>query len=278
MQVYVGVDCGGTWTRVGKMNLKKEIVEEVKFPSLSSLSGKVALNLLIKKITEVVGDDEVLGIGIALCGVVVNDTLSACSNLPALVHYPIKEELQKAFKVPVYLDNDANTAALCEAMLGSGKEFESVYYLTFSTGAGGAYVLHQQVVAGSHGCAGEISFLPLKDDFCGNDFTGKAIERRGNRSTKEVFEGYGKDEVCTSIIEDVIEKIGAVLACISLVIDPDVIILSGGMMASLSKLMNKLEESYEAKIIEGMKAELRYAMFDEPGVLGAALLGMSRKG
>lgn len=277
MKVFVGVDCGGTWTRVGKINENKEVITEVKFESLKEKSADEAIRILENKIKEVVVQDELQGIGVALCGVVNKDVLVACTNLPSLVNYPVKESLSDIFKVPVYLENDANAAALAEAVEGSGKGYESVYYMTFSTGAGGAYVLNQQVVAGAHGCAGEISFLPLKDDYQGNDFTGKAVARRGNRSTKEVFDNYDTDAECKAIVDDVIEKIGAVLSCVSLIVDPDVIVLAGGMMSSLCNYWKEIESSYECKIFEGLKADLKLASFKEAGLLGAALIPMTKR-
>ena len=70
----------------------------------------------------------------------VKGTMIMATNLPGFEDYPICDKLSERFGLPVFIDNDANVAGLAEAILGAGKDYPTCYYVTISTGIGGAFI------------------------------------------------------------------------------------------------------------------------------------------
>jgi len=107
-----------------------------------------------------------VAIGLGVPGAVdrTEGTLSYPPNLPGWEVVALRDELQKdldenaGLKVPVFLDNDANAAALGEAVYGAGREFQDFLMVTLGTGVGGGIVLNRQLYHGPNGTAGEIGF------------------------------------------------------------------------------------------------------------------------
>ena len=90
------------------------------------------------------------GIGIGAPGPVdtVYGVMIMASNLPGFENYPICAKLKQRFNLPVFIDNDANVAGLAEAILGAGKDYPTNYFITCSTGIGGALVVDKKLVSG----------------------------------------------------------------------------------------------------------------------------------
>ena len=146
------------------------------------------------------GIENVEGIGIGVPGPVdvVKGVMIMASNLPGFENYPIAEKLSTKFNKPVFLDNDANVAGLAEAVLGAGKDYPTCYYVTVSTGIGGAFTVNKQLISGGRGHAGEIGNIIVKNNgykqgalnpgAAEGECSGTAITRKGQ-------EALGKDLV-----------------------------------------------------------------------------------
>jgi glucokinase len=100
----------------------------------------------------------VLGIGIGYPDPLdaKSGTILSPPNLPGWERIPLASIVEEHFELPVKVDNDANVAAVAEAKLGAGAGYESVYYLTVSTGVGGGFVINGKVFQGANGYAGEV--------------------------------------------------------------------------------------------------------------------------
>ena len=142
----------------------------------------------------------VSGIGIGVPGPVdtVKGTMIMATNLPGFEDYPICDKLSERFGLPVFIDNDANVAGLAEAILGAGKDYPTCYYVTISTGIGGAFIADGKLISGGRGHAGEIGNIIVKNNgykfgslnpgAAEGEASGTAITRKG----KELL---GEDKV-----------------------------------------------------------------------------------
>src|SRR5579885_3314735 len=136
--------------------------------------------------------DEISGIGIAAPGPLDNRTgvVFAPPNLPGWDHVPLKDLFQQRFNVPIFVENDANTAALGEYMFGAGRDSKEMVYMTISTGIGGGIISGGKILEGVSGTAAELGHMTIdwrgERCNCGNIgcleaiTSGTAIGRRAN--------------------------------------------------------------------------------------------------
>ena len=84
------------------------------------------------------------------------------TNLPGFENYPICDKLADRFNLPTFIDNDANVAGLAEALLGAGKDYPTCYYVTISTGIGGAFIVDGKLVSGVEDMLEKLGILFVK--------------------------------------------------------------------------------------------------------------------
>lgn len=177
-------------------------------------------------------------------------------NLPGWHHVPLGELLAKELLLPVFVSNDANMAALGEQRYGAGRGIRHLLFVTVSTGIGGAIVVNGRLYEGHHGYAGEIGHISMQPDGpYGKSRTAGALEaiasgtalaeearrrlalrepsllRRRRRVTAEaVFEALQQgDALARSVVDRGIRYLGAGLASMVNVVDPEMLIIGGGL-------------------------------------------------
>ena len=296
MKMYIGIDLGGTNVRAALVDEQGTIHQVVKRDSRAHESAPVILNNLIECIQELPGYEKAVGIGLGVPGPVDVKAgyMLMATNIPALAKYPIKLELESQLHIPVFLDNDANVAGLAEALVGAGRGKDVVYYVTQSTGIGGALIVHGKIVSGRVGHAGEVGnlIIDLRRDHINhlnvgaieNEASGTALIRKGQmlvdssiESAYDVFKQMKSNEQARHIVETMARDMGTMFSYIAHIVDPDVFILGGGVTKSSEYYFDTMIESYVSKVhpplasTPFLKAEL-----DEPGLVGAAMLPKSQ--
>jgi glucokinase len=211
-------------------------------------------------------------------------------NIPGLQDFPIRRLLEEATGRPVYLENDANAAALAEHHLGAGKGEKSSLFLTVSTGIGGGVVLEGRVLRGERGQGGELGHTTLLPGgpVCGCGLegclealaAGRALEREAGYAygrpvdTRELFRLYEeKDPKAERILLQAARYVGIGLASLVKAFDPGVVILGGGIALNAPEgYFEALQEAYR-RYLQGWEAPpVRKALLGaEAGLLGAAL-------
>lgn len=306
MKYYIGIDLGGTNVRTLLVDETGKSYSEVKDSTERENGPDYVCAKIIRQIssldTSVCGGlSGVEGIGIGVPGPVdvINGTMIMATNLPGFENYPICEKLSDKFNLPVFIDNDANVAGLAEAVLGAGKEYPTCYYVTISTGIGGAFVVDGKLVSGGRGHAGEIGNIIVKNNgykFGGlnpgaaeGETSGTAITRKGKallredkvRHAGDVFRLASEGDLkAQSIVDECISELATMFANIAHTVDPHCFVLGGGVMKSKEYFLDQLVEQFNSKIHVGMRGHipLLQAKLEDCGAIGAAMLPMSRLG
>ena len=306
MKYYIGIDLGGTNVRTLLVDEKGQSYSEVKDNTEREKGPDFVCSKIIRQIESLDysvcgGIENVQGIGIGVPGPVdtVHGVMIMATNLPGFENYPICEKLSTRFNLPVFIDNDANVAGLAEALLGAGKGKPSCYYVTISTGIGGAFIVNGQLVSGGRGHAGEIGNIIVKNNgykFGGlnagaaeGEASGTAITRKGKELLGEDVVNHAGDVfrladegnvVAQGIVDEVISEWATMFANIAHTGDPHCFVIGGGVMKSKKYFYDRLVEQFNAKIHVGMRGyiPLLETELEDCGAIGAAMLPMSRLG
>lgn len=303
MKYYIGVDLGGTNVRSLLVDEKGAIIAEVKGETDAQNGPDNVTKKIIKQIesidySSIGGFEKIEGIGIGVPGPVdtVNKWMIMASNLgESFAEYPICDKLQAYFSKPTFIDNDANVAGLAEALVGAGKFKATVFYITISTGIGGAIIIDGKLVSGNRGHAGEIGNIIVKSNAerinhlnpgaVENEASGTAIVRKARavfgdkiRHAGDLFElaSEGNAEAI-AIKNDFVDCITTLLANVCHTIDPHCIVMGGGVMKSKDYFMDELTTMFNSKIHAGMQGHipLLEVELEDCGAIGAAMLPMS---
>lgn len=300
MKYYIGIDLGGTNVRVAKVDEDGNIVKDIIKPS-RALEGPKAINDNIIEILKEYNMSDVEGIGLAIPGPVDSEknVITQATNIPGCEGYPFADNIEKEFGKKVILDNDANVAGLAESMFGAGRGHKTVFYITHSTGIGGALIIDQKIHSGHKGYAGEVAnvivdpqakaypnYTHLNRGGVETVASGTALRligeeilgEEGNSSIK-IFELARKcDERALAIVDKMCKDLGTCLAAISAVVAPDCFVIGGGCSKANDVYFETLRKYFKNMAHPGMRdVPIKLAELDEPGVVGAAMLVKSRE-
>ena len=296
MKTYIGIDLGGTLVRVAKVTATGEILHEEKSDSYAQQGPEIVLDNIVKLVKNIPNYKDCEGIGMGIPGPVdtAKGYISMATNLVGFEKYPVVAKLEKDLGLKVFLDNDANVAGLAEAKVGAGKDLPIVYYLTHSTGIGGALVVNGRVVSGKSGYAGEVANIVV----CGNtekinhltpgavenEAGGTSLVRRAQTlvdseitDARQIFEMAREgNEKALDLVDDMAKKFALMMASIGHVVDPHIFVIGGGITKSADMYLDKVEEYYKSFVHKGMREiDIKLAELDEPGIIGAAMLPIS---
>lgn len=306
MRYFIGVDLGGTNVRSLLVDEKGHIINEKKEATESENGPDFVLQKIIKQIegldySSIGGFENVEGIGIGVPGPVdtVNKWMVMASNLKGFDFYPVCDKLQTYFNKPTFIDNDANVAGLAEAILGAGRLKSTVFYITISTGIGGAFIVDGKLVSGNRGHAGEIGNIIVKSNgerinhlnpgAVENEASGTALVRKARARLGEdqishagqVFElAANGNEIAQEIRMDFLECVSTMMANIAHTVDPHCFVIGGGVMKSKEYFFEDLERMFNEKIHRGMQGHtpILTVEIEDCGAIGAAMLPMSHLG
>ncbi|MBR3363580.1 MAG: ROK family protein [Solobacterium sp.] len=296
MKSYLGIDLGGTNVRVAKISEDGKILAQVKGPSYGQEGPAKVMANIKEMVRDIPGWKDCAGIGVGVPGPVDTKagTMVLSTNLPGFAGYPFADEMSKEFGMPAFLDNDANVAALAEALVGAGKGLQYVFYTTISTGIGGCLVVDGKTVSGKHGFGGEVANIIIdrnreKVNYLNvgaieNEASGTGLKRKYEKLSGEriahtgvVFDrALAGDEIAKKVKAEYEKDLGQYFATIACVCDPDIFILGGGMMKSADKFLPGVIEQYKAMSHTAVHdTPFVLAGLEEPGIIGAAMLPVS---
>ncbi|MFW6095628.1 MAG: ROK family protein [Bacteroidota bacterium] len=293
-----GIDLGGTKTEgvVMKGGDNPEIISRLRIPTEKEKGYVHIINqiqkLLLKLEDEV--SDKPSSVGIGIPGTLEPSTRTVKNaNTTVLNGKPFKDDLEKALGLTVKLNNDANCFALAESRFGAAKNdaknLSTIFGVIMGTGVGGGIIADNKILSGKQGIAGEWGHNFLDESggkcYCGKTgcvetvISGPALERyyqkiSGNKkSLKEInklHEG-GMDEKASETINRLCSFFGKAIAQVINIIDPEIVILGGGV-GNINSLYTKgYDEAKKYVFNNKLETEFKKPLLgDSAGVIGAA--------
>jgi glucokinase len=289
-KIVVGIDFGGTKIKFGLVLENGTILgETLTIPTDSSRRGDEIVGSMIEGIERIVQDSElsiqkIKGIGIGSPGPLdlKKGIILKAPNLPTLHFFPLKQTLENYFNLPVAINNDANCFVLGEACFGSAKNASIVCGATLGTGFGFGIVIDRNIFEGSTGTAAEVWRSPYADRNFEDYGSARAIIRVYQQITdqeldaKEIFIlAQENDQDALAAWTEFGVHLGKILAIITNVLDPDIIVIGGSVSQAWQFFYNSLIENLHENINQAPRENLqvvRAALGDNAGLMGAAAL------
>ena len=284
--MYIGLDIGGTNIRVGAVN-NNEITYSYKEKTLDNVSNVDELYIkIIRLIENVPNYKNANAIGISVAGSVDNKTsnIVTSKNLSMLINYPLKTKLEKHFNINVFIENDAKVIGLAESILGKGKDYNIVCYITISTGCGGAFIVNKKIYTGSNNFGGYIPRIILDGkNTSDNLLSGRAMYENAKEllninEVKDIFDLYrNNNEIAKKIVDDFKNNLLVLLLNVSATLNPDIIILGGSMLNDSDVYLDEVKKMYYDNIHPLAKNTIiDVSTLKDAGILGACLLANNK--
>jgi len=163
VETYLGIDIGGTKIAACLWHQKDQLIKKYLFQAEDYPQAQKLVEDLVTQVSQDQTLSQISAVGISSCGPVdiANGMILSPPNLKGWGNEPLVSMLKKHFSGPVYLENDANAAALAEWHYGYQEKVDSLLYLTFSTGMGSGMILNKKLWSGHSGGAGEVGFMTV---------------------------------------------------------------------------------------------------------------------
>ena len=273
-----GIDVGGTSVKCGLFQTDGTLADKWEIPTRTENQGEnilpdVAEAIRNKMQERGIEKADVAGVGIGIPGPINTKGEAACAVNLYWGFKPVAKELSELTGLPAKAGNDANVAALGEAWKGAAAGAQNVVMATLGTGVGGGIIVDGKIVAGHHGAGGEIGHANIDHSEtekcnCGNSgcleqyasATGivrvarQILESSSETSTlrgiekltaKDVLDAFKAGDVLAGkIMEQVGDKLGGALAFIAAVVDPEALVIGGGVSKARQPLIDCIQKYY----------------------------------
>lgn len=313
---YIGVDLGGTNIAAGIVSEEGKLIRKKSIPTLRQRDYTEILKDMGKLCLDILKDEgislqEVHSIGVGSPGTPdpENGILVYSNNL-VFRNVPIRAELQKYIHLPVYLENDANCAALGEAIAGAAKGYKNSVTITLGTGVGSGIVIDGKIFSGSYYGGAEIGhhLVVINGEQCTCGRKGcwevyasaTALIREARIAAakypeSQVYQLVGGDisrmdakipfdaaqngdEIGQELVKNYIQYLGIGIGNVINILQPEVVVIGGGVCAQGNYLINPLKEIVQEEVYgtEPLKTKLCIAQLgNDAGIIGAAMIGKS---
>lgn len=306
-----GIDVGGTSVKCGLFLTDGTLVEKWEIPTRTENNGEQILPDIAKAIDAKIKERDidkanVDGVGIGLPGPVNDKGEIACAVNLYWGFKAVAKELSDLTGLNAKAGNDANVAALGEAWKGAAEGAANVALLTLGTGVGGGIILNKKILNGVNGAAGEVGHMPVnihETDMCncGNkgcleqyaSATGivrvakqelaasdeESVLRSADPLTaKDVLDAFkAGDLLGVRIMEKVGEILGSAIGTISCVVDPEVVVIGGGVSKAGQPLIDVIQKHYKNHSFRPSKNTpiVLATLGNDAGIYGAARMVLS---
>ncbi len=283
------IDVGGTFIKAGNVvngKVRHEIKIETGEPGMLTRT-------LLQIIVELGGE----AVGIGMAGLVDADgTISSPPNFPGIESLPLKEILQEELNIPVFVDNDANMAALGEHRYGAGRGIKNLIMLTLGTGVGGGIIINDKIYHG-RGYAGEVGHITIDPNgplcLCGNygclesyigadriterarEYVRMGVETRlrsyAGKITPEIIEdeAYKGDHVAMDIVAEMAKFLGIAISNYCAILDPERVIIGGGLSKMGDILLSGVKREVARRLYSRKDIDIVFSeLGDRAGILG----------
>ena len=286
----IGIDLGGTKTEGILLDEKFETIDRKRLPT-NQQEGYTSILYLIKNLVDDLKQQANDSVSIGICtpgalskqsGVIKN------SNTQCLIGKDLKNDLQNILNQEISIENDANCFALAESKLGAAQNFDIVFGVIMGTGVGGGLIINEQIHSGRTNIAGEWGHHCIRPEgnsrYCGNSgcvetyLSGPALEKRWeelsgkHQSVSEILQNNEAD-ILTAWKNEFLENFGLALGNVIDILDPDAIVLGGGL-SNIPFLYEEGKNSVYKKVFSDQidTPILKNKLGDSAGVFGACII------
>lgn len=307
MKTYCfGIDVGGTSVKCGLFHTDGTLVEKWEIPTRTENNGQnilpdVAETINAKLAEKNIDKADVEGVGIGIPGPINSRGEAACAVNLYWGFTPVAQILGDLTGLKAQAGNDANVAALGEAWKGVAAGAQNIIMITLGTGVGGGIIINGKILAGSHGAGGEIGHaLVVRGEEekcnCGNHgcleqyasatgivrVAGRVLAASEDDSTlrelqnitaKDVLDAFkAGDAVAVRIMEYVGDLLGGAIAGFTTVVDPEAIVIGGGVSKAGQPLIDCIEKYYQRYAFSSCKETpiVLATLGNDAGIYGAA--------
>ena len=292
MKKYVSIDIGGTDIKYALMDEKANIIEKNITATEASKGGKAVLEKVINIVKEFQKKVEISGVAISTAGMVdvEKGEIFYLLTIPDYTGINFKKEIEEKLNLPCEVENDVNCAGLAEYISGASKDSKIAVMITVGTGIGGSIIINGEMLHGFSNSAGEVAYMNIDDKNFQNIASTSALVNKVATRKNELFENWnGKkifeeakkgDEICCQAIDEMVDFLGKGIANICCVVNPEVVVLGGGIMEQEAYLKSKIEKSLKKYLVAPIEkhTEIRFAKHkNDAGILGAFYNLLSKK-
>ena len=281
----LGFDIGGTNLRVLRLNDdgSSSALQQQQHPNEPEAIISIVVKLARTLIRETTENIKTIGVGCA-GHVLPTGVIKSSPNLPNFIDFPLKQILEDEIQTQVLVENDANCSAWAEYQIGAGVGIENLLVISFGTGIGAGLILGGSIFRGSYGLAGEVGHMTLEENGrpcpCGNYGCWEQYS-----SGAELSNLISRNETHAIPYEKTLTEFGEKVAVgfrnLSHVLDPEMIIVTGGITSIGDPLLDAIQQAYYKRVghrDNGKLTQIRLGMFgNEAGALGAALMASAQE-
>jgi glucokinase len=314
-QWIVGVDLGGTTTKLAFINMDGEILHKWEVPTDNSNEGQNITTNIANAIDDKLVElnekkTKLAGIGMGAPGPINYETGVVLNvvNLGWQDNFPLQESLHSLTGLPVAIENDANCAALGEMWNGAGKGTSDLVCVTLGTGVGGGVIANGNIVRGINGAAGEIGHITsipfggapcncgksgcletiasatgivrlAENELANPEYKGQLaviFSESGKVTAKDVFDSARNgDELANKVLNEVTFHLGFALANIANTLNPEMIVLGGGVSRAGDILLDQIKANFSKFTFSAARDTTNLSLAtlgNDAGAIGAAWL------
>lgn len=301
--VRIGIDISGMDTRIGLVDIHQKLLAETVMPTKTAgnacydadeIIGKIGRKVLELLEQQGIAMDQCVGVGVGVPGTVdrKNGVVRYSNNI-GWKQVELARMMAAYFPIPIQIANDADCAALGEAVAGAGRECGDVVMLTFGAGVGGGIILDGEIYEGKGAGGSELGHMVIVEDgeacTCGRKgcleayASVAALCRDGARAAgrdlapEEIFAGAAAgDEKLQKVLETYVQRLGVGIVNIVNIFRPQLVLLGGGLSAQGELLLGPLRRMLREGCFGGEDGELpeieTASLGNKAGIIGAASL------
>jgi glucokinase len=311
-RVVIGVDLGGTNTRMALIGRDGEVLDKQKEETLAAEGHEAVIAKLIRNIYRQRANAgragrEVAAVGVGAPGVIHEQTgvVVKSPNFPDWNNLPLKKTLEEELKLPVFVENDANAAALGEQWRGAAKDIRSMIFLTLGTGVGGGIVLNGRIWHGADGMAGEVGHMTIVPEGrrcgCGNSgclemyassrgivmtfkemCAGKRLDadNRQELTSARIYQAARDgDTTARRVMQEMGRYLGIGIANLINIFNPEMVVIGGGVKDAWDLFIDAVREEVRKRAFAYPAVRTKIvpsALGDEAGTVGAAAVAFQK--
>jgi glucokinase len=311
----VGVDLGGTSIKFGIVSDSGKLIKKNSMKTDAEKGPKTVLENIKKGIYTFIAEKKykIEGIGIGCPGVVTpgKGIVENPPNLPGWDRVNVGKIISEEFNKQVFVDNDANAAAIGELIFGNGKKYNSFIMVTLGTGVGGGIIINKKIYHGDKGAAGEIGHISIDyngpkcncgsygciEAYAGNQYLKERVRNElKNHPESEMWKLIENDlskvsprniqyaaelgdVYAKSVITELGVRLGSAFASLCNVLDINVFIVGGGLAGFGKPLFDSIEKTTVKRVLAPIKSRVKVLpakLKNDAGIKGASALVFHR--